>query len=41
MNHHDGGMKELEFRDVDFLKNKFPSMGEKKRDLKLYEFKAS
>lgn len=35
--HPDGGMTEIESRDVDFLEEDFPSIGEVKKDLKLYE----
>ena len=35
--HLNGGMIEIESRNVDFLKNEFPSIGEIKKDLELYE----
>ena len=35
--HPDGGMTEIESRNVDFLENDFPSIGEVKKDLELYE----
>jgi len=33
----DGGMKEVDSRNVDFLEDEFPSIGEAKRDSQLYE----
>jgi len=35
--HPNGGMKEVNFRNVDFLEDEFPSIGEVKKDLPLYE----
>ena len=35
--HQDGGMTEIESRDVDFIKNNFISIGNANRDLDLYE----
>jgi len=35
--HSNGGMIEIESRNVDFLDDEFPSIGEIKKDLKLYE----
>ena len=35
--HPDGGMTEIELRDVDFIKSDFPSIGDAKRDLDVYE----
>lgn len=32
------GTTEIEFQDVDFLENVFPSMGEMKKHVKVYEF---
>ena len=33
--HPNGGMTEIESRNVDFLEDEFPSIGEIKKDLKL------
>jgi hypothetical protein len=33
----DGRVTEIESRDVDFIENKYPSMGEVNKDLELYE----
>ena len=35
--HSDGGMTEIESRDVNFIENDFPSISEAKQDLQLYE----
>ena len=35
--HSDGGMTEIESRDVNFIKDDFPSISEAKQDLQLYE----
>ena len=35
--HPNGGMTEIESRNVDFLEDEFPSVGEIKKDLDLYE----
>jgi len=35
--HPNGGMTEIESRNVDFLEDEFPSIGEIKKDLKLYK----
>jgi len=35
--HPHGGKTEFDFRNVDFLKNEFPSIGEIKQDFQLYE----
>ena len=35
--HQDGGMTEIESRDVDFIETDFPSISNAKRDLDLYE----
>ena len=35
--HPHGGMTEIESRNVDFLEDEFPSIGEIKKDFKLYE----
>ena len=35
--HPNGGMTEIESRNVDFLDDEFPSVGEIKKDLELYE----
>ena len=35
--HLSGSMIEIESRNVDFLKDEFPSIGEIKKDLKLYK----
>ncbi len=35
--HPDGGMTEVLSRDVEFIENEFPSIGEIKKDLQLYE----
>ena len=35
--HPNGGMMEIDFHNVDFLKNEFPSISEIKKDLKLHE----
>ena len=35
--HPDGGMKEIDSKNVNFLENEFPSIGEVKRDSQLYE----
>jgi len=35
--HPNGGMTEIKSRNVDFLEDEFPSVGEIKKDLKLYE----
>jgi len=35
--HPDGGMTEVESRDIDFLENDYPTTGDAKRDLDLYE----
>ena len=35
--HPGGGMKEIDFRNVDFLEDEFPTIGEVKQDLQLYE----
>jgi len=37
--HPNGGMTEIESRNVDFLEDEFPSIGEIKKDLELYELK--
>lgn len=39
--HPDGGMTEIESRDVNFLEEDFPTIGEVKGDLKLYELQDS
>ena len=35
--HPSGGMKEIDSRNVDFLEDEFPTIGEVKQDLQLYE----
>ena len=35
--HPHGGMTEIASRNVDFLEDEFPSIGEIKKDLELYE----
>ena len=35
--HPNGGMKEVDSRNVDFLEDEFPSLGEVKKDSQLYE----
>ena len=35
--HFDGGMTEIESRDVNFIEDDFPSISEAKQDLQLYE----
>ena len=35
--HPDGGLTEIESCDIVFLKDDYPSIGEVKRDLELYE----
>jgi len=35
--HPNGGMTEIESRNVDFFEDEFPSIGEIKKDLELYE----
>ena len=35
--HPNGGMIEIDSRNVDFLENKFPTIGEVKKDVQLYE----
>ena len=35
--HLNGGMKEVDSRNVDFLKDEFPSLGDVKKDSQLYE----
>ena len=35
--HSDGGMTKIESRDVNFIKDDFPSINEAKQDLQLYE----
>jgi len=35
--HPNGGMIEIESCNVDFLEDEFPSIGEIKKDFKLYE----
>jgi hypothetical protein len=35
--HHNGGMTEIELRDIDFIETDFPSIGDANRDLDLYE----
>ena len=35
--HSDGGMTEIESRDVNFIEDDFPSISEAKQDLQLYE----
>jgi len=35
--HPNGGMTEIESHNVDFLEDKFPRIGEIKKDLELYE----
>ena len=35
--HPDGGMTEIESRDIDFIENDFPSMSDTKKDLDFYE----
>jgi len=35
--HPNGGMTKIKSRNVDFLENEFPSIGEIKKDLELYE----
>jgi hypothetical protein len=35
--HPNGGMTELELRDIDFIETDFPSIGDANRDLDLYE----
>jgi len=36
--HPNGGMKEVDSKNVDFLEDAFPSIGEVKQDSQLYEF---
>ena len=35
--HLNGGMTEIESRDIDFIETNFPSIGDANRDLDLYE----
>ena len=35
--HPNGGMTEIKSRDIDFIENDFPSIGNANRDLDLYE----
>jgi len=35
--HSNGGMTKIESRNVDFLEDVFPSIGEIKKDIELYE----
>jgi len=35
--HPNGGMTEIDSRNVDFLKNEFPTIGEFKKDVELFE----
>ena len=35
--HPNGSMTEIESRNIDFLEDEFPSVGEIKQDLQLYE----
>ena len=35
--HPNGGVTEIESHNVDFLEDEFPSVGEIKKDLELYE----
>jgi hypothetical protein len=35
--HPNGGMIEIELRDIDFIETDFPSIGDANRDLDLYE----
>ena len=37
--HPNGGMTEIESRDINFIKTNFPNIGEANRDLDLYELK--
>ena len=35
--HPSGGMIEIDFRNVNFLENEFPTIGEVKQDVELFE----